>query len=252
MPIRANKGLGIRDSKERETADVALKESLRMQEEGGKNPSQPLSRSVLRDNRALWSPSCGRHFVHVSSLFICLASLRTLASSGRAHDPLRAPPPGRRGSHRARPAPRGGGRSLRDRLGCKWRGRELPPLPVVPERQPPPHRGAAPAGPRPAPAHWLRAPGAASGRSRRRPPSVLCLSLARRPPAFVCPHIAFTARALPPPGANLLCRSWRRDDGGDRIADLGRRRVQPAIDTQGSSGADLQKWPGPLLPRFTR
>jgi hypothetical protein len=165
---------------------------------------------------------------------------------------LRAPPPGRRGSHRARPAPRGGGRSLRDRLGCKWRGRELPPLPVVPERQPPPHRGAAPAGPRPAPAHWLRAPGAASGRSRRRPPSVLCLSLARRPPAFVCPHIAFTARALPPPGANLLCRSWRRDDGGDRIADLGRRRVQPAIDTQGSSGADLQKWPGPLLPRFTR
>lgn len=153
---------------------------------------------------------------------------------------------------RARPAPRGGGRSLRDRLGCKWRGRELPPLPVVPERQPPPHRGAAPAGPRPAPAHWLRAPGAASGRSRRRPPSVLCLSLARRPPAFVCPHIAFTARALPPPGANLLCRSWRRDDGGDRIADLGRRRVQPAIDTQGSSGADLQKWPGPLLPRFTR
>lgn len=94
IPIRANKGLGIRDSKERETADVALKESPRMQEKGGgENPSQPLSRSVLRDNRALWSPSCGRHFVQVSSLFIYLASLRTLASSGRAHDPLRAPLP---------------------------------------------------------------------------------------------------------------------------------------------------------------
>lgn len=93
MPIRANKGLGIRDSKEREKADVALKESLRMQEEGGKSQPAPLSWSVLRDNRALWSPSCGRHFVHVSSLFICLASLRTLASSGRAHDPLRAPLP---------------------------------------------------------------------------------------------------------------------------------------------------------------
>lgn len=133
MPIRANKGLGIRDSKERETADVALKESLRMQEEGGKNPSQPLSRSVLRDNRALWSPSCGRHFVHVSSLFICLASLRTLASSGRAHDPLRAPLPcaaGWAGGREA--APRA--RRQRQRLRSPAGGRRTATLPTSADR----------------------------------------------------------------------------------------------------------------------
>lgn len=152
MPIRANKGLGIRDSKERETADVALKESLRMQEEGGKNPSQPLSRSVLRDNRALWSPSCGRHFVHVSSLFICLASLRTLASSGRAHDPLRAPLPcaaGWAGGREA--APRA--RRQRQRLRSPAGGRRTATLPTsadrwakqhascsaLPGAEPPPH-----------------------------------------------------------------------------------------------------------------
>lgn len=38
------------------------------------------------------------------------------------------------------------------------RGHELPPLPLVPERPPPPppYLGTAPAGPRLAPAHWLR------------------------------------------------------------------------------------------------
>lgn len=69
-------------------------------------------------------------------------------------------------------------------------GRELPPLPVVPERPPPPppYRGAAPAGPRPAPAHWLR-----RARSRLRGPGAaadpLCaLSFPRsQSPAFVCP-----------------------------------------------------------------
>ena len=74
------------------------------------------------------------------------------------------------------------------------RGRELPPLPVVPERPrrppPPPYCGAAPAGPRPAPAHWLR-----RARSRLRGPgaatdpfSALCLPLARHPPPLSAPH----------------------------------------------------------------
>lgn len=46
MPIRASKGLGIRDSKERERAGMALKESRRMREEGGgKSPASPSARA---------------------------------------------------------------------------------------------------------------------------------------------------------------------------------------------------------------
>lgn len=105
---------------------------------------------------------------------------------------MQAPSPARpRVSPGPRPGPRGGGSfsggTPRVRGG---RGRELPPLPVVPERPPPPppYRGAAPAGPRPAPAHWLR-----RARSRLRGPGAaadpLCaLSFPRSPSlAFVCP-----------------------------------------------------------------
>lgn len=65
MPIRANKGLGIRDSKEREKADVALKESLRMQEEGGqKSQPAPLPERPPRQSSSveslLRSPLCSR------------------------------------------------------------------------------------------------------------------------------------------------------------------------------------------------
>lgn len=120
---------------------------------------------------------------------------------------------------------------------------------MVPERQPPPHRGAAPAGPRPAPAHWLRAPGAASGRSRRRPPSVLCLPLAHQalpssppPPAFVCPPPRFRSPRSPAsrnrPPLPLVGKGQRR--GLNRKPRAGMSSA--SVTTRGSPGADLQKW----------
>lgn len=47
MPIRASKGLGIRDSEEREKAGMALKESHRLPEEGEekKSPASPSARA---------------------------------------------------------------------------------------------------------------------------------------------------------------------------------------------------------------
>lgn len=71
------------------------------------------------------------------------------------------------------------------------RGNELPPLPVVPERPrpPAPYHGAAPAGPRPAPAHWLR-----RAQSRLQgpapPPTPFCALSSPHSAslAFVCPR----------------------------------------------------------------
>lgn len=108
------------------------------------------------------------------------------------------------------------------------RGHELPPLPVVPERPrpPPPYYGAAPAGPRPAPAHWLR-----SARSRLRGPgaaadplSALCLPLARRPPPLSAPSADPALPALrtaprpwrPPSSRNRPPRRPAPDRGRDR------------------------------------
>nr|XP_020044012.1 WAS/WASL-interacting protein family member 1-like [Castor canadensis] len=126
-----------------------------------------------------------------------------LGASVRALDA--APPPG------VSPGPglgRGAGVSL---WGALWvregRGRELPPLPpVVPERQPPPYRGTAPAGPRPAPAHWLRRAG-----SRLRGPG----AAADPPLRFVFPSLAGPRLCLPPRAVPRTPRSsaslWETD-----------------------------------------
>lgn len=129
------------------------------------------------------------------------------------------------------------------------------------ERRPPPHRrGAAPAGPRPAPAHWLRAPGAASGRSRRRPPSVLCLSLPARslaipPPRLCLPPAPRSQPALARPPRNRpprpLVGNGRRRRGADGIPRAG---MSPAYGrpTRHSPRGPSGTGPGLPLPRFTR
>nr|XP_020730910.1 basic salivary proline-rich protein 1-like [Odocoileus virginianus texanus] len=148
-----------------------------------------------------------------------------------------------------RPGLRDGGRSpgkASVRGAC---GGELPPLPVVPERPrpPPSHRGTAPAGPRPAPAHWLRrarcrlrGPGAAAD-----PLSALCLPLARVP--RLCLPPALTPRSAPPLGLRARPpRETRRPVGqlwteagtgaeGSAPEASGQERVQ--VETRVTNGA---------------
>lgn len=105
MPIRASKGLGIRDSKEREKAGMALKESQRMREEGGKNPQPaPLPERPPRQSSSveslLRSPLCSR--------FLALHLPRIPSHTSKFWSSSRPPP---------RPSP------LRGRLG----GREAAP-----------------------------------------------------------------------------------------------------------------------------
>lgn len=143
---------------------------------------------------------------------------------------MQAPSPARpRVSPRPRPGPRGGGSVSWGRLGCEeGAGASCRRLPVVPERPPPPppYRGAAPAGPRPAPAHWLR-----SARSRLRGPGAaadpLCaLSFPRSAsPAFVCP----------PPRPRATGTSTI--SAGPALARLGKPAAPPARSGPKGTGA---------------
>lgn len=158
-----------------------------------------------------------------------------------------APPPAR---PRVSPGPglgRGTGVGLRGKPRVRGaRGGELPPLPVVPKRPrpPPPYRGAAPAGPRPAPAHWLRrarcrlrGPGAAAD-----PLSALCLPLARRPPPLSAPRADPALRTAPrasrlPASRNPSPRRPAQDRGRDRS-----RRVRPGgLGSGTSTGGEMTR-----------
>jgi hypothetical protein len=129
------------------------------------------------------------------------AGRRDPAGGLEAVEPARAPPPRRlgscarcgpspRGLTGPRPGPRGGGQSLGGALGAR-RARARAAAAAAsgpraaaaalsrhrPRRPPPRARPLAPPRPEPPP----------GPRSRRRPPSALCLSLARRPPPLSAP-----------------------------------------------------------------
>lgn len=162
-----------------------------------------------------------------------------------------APPPAR---PRVSPGPglgRGAGVGLRGKPRVRGaRGGELPPLPVVPERPrpPPPYRSAAPAGPRPAPAHWLRrarcrlrGPGAAAD-----PLSALCLPLARRPPPLSAPRADPALRTAPPASRSPASRNPppRRpalDQGRGRSRRVRAGGLGAGTSTGGDDSADKRR-----------
>lgn len=118
------------------------------------------------------------------------------------------PPARPQGLTGPRPAPRGGGRSLGAGVCASgaWRARQLPPQPLLPERRPPPppYRGAAPAGPRPAPAIGSAAPGAAS------PPGAAATPLRALSSALAVPRLCLPLAPAPRLSRASRCRPPRQ------------------------------------------
>lgn len=155
--------------------------------------------------------------------------------------PCGRPPVGLTGS---RPGPRDCGSVSVGYLGCEeCAGASYRCLPVVPERPPPPppYRCTAPAGPRPAPAHWLR-----RARSRLRGPGAaadplcaLSFPRSRSRPLFPAPHsdpallaLAGLAKSAAP-SAHTEPRQGP-EPKGPALHAAGRGRIQ--IETPGVTG----------------
>lgn len=197
---------------------------------GSQTRTQPTTGQPTGTDASLWVP----------------ASAAREPPGGVGPATLRAPPPGRRGSHRARPAPRGGGRSLGDRLGCERRGRELPPLPVVP-------RAAAAASPRrrprrPPPRARPLAPRARGRLREKPPPTPLCALSSPRsptpPPPLSAPRpLSQPALArLPEPtspatsGEGTTVGTESHTSGGDEFSLRSPHDVLPAWTFRNGSG----------------
>lgn len=133
------------------------------------------------------------------------------------------PPARPQGLTGPRPAPRGGGRSLGAGVCASgaWRARQLPPQPLLPERRPPPppYRGAAPAGPRPAPAIGSAAPGAAS------PPGAAATPLRALSSALAVPRLCLPLAPAPRLSRASRCRPPRQPGPRRRRRGLEHSRV---------------------------